>query len=97
MGLIEQVARYDDHVRELLAARHEKYAKEVAASIRQMQRKGLADKKLDPAVAAAAVGALTGRFAEMWLVDGRVDDEFDAVVEQVTRFLVNALGISAAR
>src|SRR5215210_6178023 len=31
MGLIEQVARYDDHVRDLLAARHEKYAKEVAA------------------------------------------------------------------
>jgi len=95
MGIIEEVSRYDDHVRDLLLARHRQYTELVAESIRQMQKRGVADRGLDPTVAAAVVGALTGRFAELWLVQGAVECSFDDAVEQVTRLIVNALGIDA--
>ena len=96
MGIVEEVSRYDDHVRDLLLTRHRQYTAQVAASIRQMQKRGLADRKLDPTVAAAVVGALTGRFAELWLVQGAVDCSFDDAVDQVTRLIVNALGVKRA-
>ena len=95
MGIVEEVSRYDDHVRDLLLARHRQYTAQVAESIRQLQKRGMADKRLDPDVAAAAVDALTGRFAELWLVQGAVECSFDDAVEQVTRLIVNALGASS--
>jgi AcrR family transcriptional regulator len=96
MGIIEEVSRYDDHVRDLLLARHRQYTGQVAESIRQMQKRGMADRGLNPTVAAAVVGALTGRFAELWLVQGAVECSFDEAVEQVTRLIVNALGVERA-
>jgi AcrR family transcriptional regulator len=95
MGLIEQVSRYDDHINALMLARHEKYAVQVSESIRELQRRKLADRSLDPKIAAAAIGAMTGRFAELWLVQHAVDCTIDQAVDQITRLLVNALGISA--
>lgn len=91
MGVIEQVSRYDDHVNGVRYARHKQYTEQVADSIRRLQRRGLADPELQPAVAAAGVGAMTSRFAEMWLVDGFIDCDFDEGVEQLTRLFVNAL------
>ena len=91
MGVIEQVSRYDDHVNAARFARDERARQEVAESIRQLQRHGLADPGLDPAVAAAALGSMTARFAEMWLVQGFLECDFDDGVEQVTRMFVNAL------
>lgn len=96
MGIIEEVSRYDDHVRDLLLARHRQYTGQVAESIRQLQKRGLADRGLDPTIAAAVVGALTGRFAELWLVQGAVACSFDDAVDQVTRLIVNALGVDSA-
>lgn len=96
MGIIEEVSRYDDHVNDLLLARHRQYASQVAESIRQMQKRKVADRRLDPTIAAAVVGALTGRFAELWLVQGAVDCSFDDAVEQVTQLIVNALGAATS-
>ena len=95
MGLIEQVSRYDEHINALMLSRHEKYAEQIAESIRELQRRKLADPSLDPAVAAAAIGAMTGRFAELWLVQNAVECTMDTAVDQMTKLLVNALGISA--
>ncbi|HTR70426.1 MAG TPA: TetR/AcrR family transcriptional regulator [Mycobacteriales bacterium] len=93
MGVIEQVSRYDDHVDAMLAIRQSEYAEQVAESIRQLQRRHLADPTLDPELTATIVGALTGRFAEMWLVQGAVDATMDRAVEQVSKLLVNAMGL----
>jgi len=78
-----------------MLSRHEKYAEQIAGSIRELQRRNLADKSLDPTVAAAAIGAMTGRFAELWLVQHAVECTMDQAVDQMTKLLVNALGISA--
>ncbi len=95
MGVIEQMARHDKAVSALRAKRHERYSQQVAASIRDLQRHGLADPGLDPAIAAAALGSITSRFPEMWLVQRDVTCGFDQAVDQLTRIFVNALGLEA--
>lgn len=91
MGVIEQVSRYDEPVNALRRERHQQYRKQIADSIRRLQRRGLADPTLDPLIAAAGVGALTWRFAEMWLAEGDLECSFDEGVEQFTALFINAL------
>lgn len=93
VGVIEQVSRYDEHVKALRHARHQRYQQQVTASIRNLQRHGLADAALDPKIAAAALGALVSRFPEMWFVQGFVNCSFDKGVDQLTRIFVNVLGL----
>jgi AcrR family transcriptional regulator len=93
MGVIEQVSRYDEQVNAARMATQRHFAERSERAIRRWQADGLADPGLDPVVAADALGAMTARFAELWLVQGYRDYEFDAAVDQVTRLWVNALGL----
>lgn len=93
MGVIEQVYRYDEQVKAARIRRHRRYNQQVARAIAQLQRRGLADPTLDPEVAAMILGSMTSRFPEMWFVEGRVDCRFEEGVEQLTRMLMNALGV----
>ncbi len=93
MGVIEQVARFDDELREFRFQRHRAASTQIADSISRLQRHGLADERLDPVVAAAALGAMSYRFPEMWFVQNLLDCDFDVGVEQLTRVFVNALGL----
>jgi len=93
IGVIEQMARHDKHVNALRMERHQRYSQQVATSIKNLQQHGLADPQLDPRVAAAALGAMTSRFPEMWLVQGAINCSFDKAVDQLTRIFVNALGL----
>ena len=93
MGVIEQVSRYDDHVGAVRLATHKRSQDQIAHSIRQMQRRGQADKTLDPTVAAAALGAMSERFAELWLVQGFVDTNLDDAAETLATMFMNALGM----
>ena len=70
MGVIEQVSRFDDNLRAFRNERHHVSSAQIADSIRRLQQHGLADKSLDPAIAAAGLGAMTYRFPEMWFVQG---------------------------
>ena len=91
MGVIEHLVRYDPEVGAIRAQRHDVYREQVAESIRSLQVRGLAKPGLDADVAAAAIGALTWRFAEVWLVEEMIERDFDHTVEQVTKLLVNML------
>lgn len=93
MGVIEQVSRFDDELRNSRNERHRVSSAQIADSIRRLQRHGLADERLDPEIASAGLGAMTYRFPEMWFVQGLVDCEFEEGVEQLTRLFVNALGL----
>ncbi|HEX4865484.1 MAG TPA: TetR/AcrR family transcriptional regulator [Acidimicrobiales bacterium] len=93
MGVIEQVYRYDDQVKAARIKRHRRYTEQVARAVAQLQRRGLADPTLEPEIAAMVLGSMTSRFPEMWFVEGRVDCPFEDGVEQLTRMLMNALGI----
>jgi AcrR family transcriptional regulator len=96
MGVIEQVSRYDEQMRAARFERHRQSRHQVEESIRRLQRHGLADATLDPVIAAAALGSMTTRFPELWLVEGSVRCSFDEGVEQLTRVFINGLGLEDA-
>lgn len=93
MGVIEMVTRYDEQMKAARAQRAEHYRVQVVGSIRRLQAHGLADTELDPDVAAGVLGSMTSRFPELWFVEGRVDPDFDAGVDQLVRMFSNALGL----
>jgi AcrR family transcriptional regulator len=93
MGVIEGVSRYDEGVNLVREEFHQLESERVTRSIRQLQRRGLADERLDPTVAALAIGSMTWRFAERWLVRGDLTDDFDHVVDQFTMVLMNSLQV----
>jgi AcrR family transcriptional regulator len=93
LGAVEQAARLDDHVRTARRKSQHESTAQVAESIELLQRRGLADPHLDPEVAATALGAMTYRFAELWLADKDIDCDYDVAVDTVTRLFVNALGL----
>lgn len=93
MGVIEQVSRYDEQVNAARMATQQHFADNAERMIRGMQRQGLVDKRLDPRITADALGAMMGRFAELWLVQGYREYDFDEVVDQLTILCLNALGV----
>jgi AcrR family transcriptional regulator len=97
LGVIEQAARLDDQLAATRAEWQREDSARVAASIRQLQQHGLADPALDPTVAAAALGAMTHRFAELWLAHQGSDADFETGVDTVTRLFINGLGLGEQR
>ena len=91
MGVIEQVARYDDHVAAVRSARNRLHREQMERSIRGMQRRGIADPSLDPKIAAAALGSMVERFAEMALAQGQLNCKLDDAADTLATLFVNAL------
>jgi AcrR family transcriptional regulator len=93
MGVIEQVSRYDADVNAARMATMKHFGERAERAIRRMQREGIANRDIDPAMAADALGAMVARFAELWLVQGYRDYDFDTAVEQLTVLWGSALGL----
>jgi AcrR family transcriptional regulator len=94
MGVIEQVSRYDDHVNAARMATMKHFVERAERAIRRLQAEGQVSGRIDPALAADALGAMVARFAELWLVQGYRDYDFDEAVEQLTVLWGNALGLA---
>jgi len=94
MGMIEQVSRYDEHVRAARTETQRHFADRAEREIRSWQRAGLVDAGIDPPIAAMALGAMVARFAELWLVQSYAQYDFDEAVEQLSRLWCNALGLA---
>jgi len=97
MGVIEQVSRYDDHVAAVRSARGERHREQIEKSIRGMQRRGIADPTLDPKIAAAALGSMVERFAEMALAQGQLNCKLDDAADTLATLFVNALQMKGSR
>jgi len=93
MGTIEQVSRYDEHVNAARMATMKHFAERVERTVVSLQRAGAVDARLDPIMAADALGAMVARFAELWLVQGYREYDFDQAVDQLTLLWANALGL----
>jgi AcrR family transcriptional regulator len=93
MGVIEQVSRYDDQVNVARMTTMKHFVERAERAVLRLQREGLADRRLDPALAADALGAMVARFAELWLVQAYRDYDFDLAVEQLSILWGNALGL----
>jgi AcrR family transcriptional regulator len=97
MGVIEQVSRYDEPVNAARMTTMKHFVERAERAISRLQREGLVDERLNPALAADALGAMVARFAELWLVQAYRDYDFDDAVEQLTILWGNALGLKPAR
>ena len=93
MGVIEEVSRYDDQVNQARMARQRHFADRAEKAIRRLQRARAADPKIDPELAALALGAMVARVAELWLVEHWGNYDLDRVADQVTRLWANAIGL----
>jgi AcrR family transcriptional regulator len=93
MGVIEQVSRYDEHVNSARFATMKHFVERAEPAIRRLQEQGLADPRLDPQFAADALGAMVARFAELWLVQGFREYDFEQAVDHLTMLWSNALGM----
>ena len=94
MGVIEQVSRYDEHVNAVRLATLQHFFEQSEHNIRALQRAGAADPRLDARLVATALCSMTARFAELWLVQGYDDYDFDDAIEQLSMLSANALGIA---
>lgn len=93
MGVIEEVARYDDQVHEARMQRQKQLTDRAERAIRRLQRDGEADPAVDPEIAALALGSMVTRVAELWLVESWGDYDLDAVADQVTLLWAKAIGL----
>jgi AcrR family transcriptional regulator len=93
MGVIEQVSRYDEHVNAARMATMKHFVERAETDMRRLQLEGQVDARVNPAIAADALGAMVGRFAELWLVQGYREYDFDEALDQLTLLWANALGM----
>ena len=93
MAVIEQVSRYDSYVNAARMATQKHFVERSERAIKRLQADGQADPRLDPAIASDALGAMVGRFAELWLTQGYRDYDFDNAVRQLSILWANALGL----
>lgn len=93
MGVIEEVSRFDSFVNDARLKRQRHFAERAERTIQRLQDAGLADPSIDPAFASFALGSMVGRFAELWLIEGWGDFEFDTAVDQISRLWANAIGL----
>jgi AcrR family transcriptional regulator len=96
VSVIEQVSRYHEPVRKVRQQRFTDYLHQAQEAIAELQRHGLADAQLDPAIAATVLIAMVTRFAELWLAQGALEIDFDHGVEQLLRLYTNALQLHDA-
>jgi AcrR family transcriptional regulator len=94
MRVIEQASRYDPHVNAERMASQRSFAQRSERSIKRLQSEGRADPRVNPALAADALGAMIGRFAELWLTQGYREYDFDEAVDQLSLLWANALRLS---
>jgi len=94
MRVIEEVSRYDESLRSVRAKRDDYLAARLESSIARLQGEGVVDARLQSRYAAAALGGMVAKFAEMMFAGGR-SFELDVAVEQLTLLWANALGIEA--
>jgi AcrR family transcriptional regulator len=96
VALMEQVSAIDERFREWRHATGRAFVERNAAGIRRLQREGLADPQLDPALAAHALSGMVSRMGYQAFVSHEVDASLDEVVATATRLWANALRISPA-
>jgi AcrR family transcriptional regulator len=93
MRVIEEVSRYDSYVNTARMASMRHFVERSERSIRRLQAEGHADRRVNPALASDALGAMVGRFAELWLTQGYRRYDFDEAVDQLSLLWAKAIGL----
>ncbi len=92
VAMIEELAYRDPQFRELKLRIRQPFVLRNEAGIRALQTRGLADRSLDPSMAASLLGGMIEHFTLLWFVHGIEYDE-DIAVETLTRLWAQAIGL----
>lgn len=95
INVIRQVVTFDPQMRASSAQRDAAFLAALERSARRYQADGIADPRIDPKVAAVALGGMVDAFATYLFLraDAPPVGDLGPVVEQLTLLWVNALGI----
>jgi hypothetical protein len=96
VSIIEEMSIYDDYFKNLRLQIRNLFLSRNEHGIRLLQEKGLADRKLDPTLAASALGGMVEHFAHFWFVLKQPFDE-DLAISTLTRLYAQAIGLDADR
>ena len=92
-ALLQQVAAVDPRFRDMRRARSEAFVARNSRAIRDLQERGLADRDVDPELAAMALSGMVARLAyDIFVIGG--PETVDDVVTTATRLWTNALGLT---
>jgi AcrR family transcriptional regulator len=92
MGLVEQVATFNDEFRALRRAVRHQIIERAERGIRRWQAQGIADETIDAHYAANALGSMVDRSIYLWLVLEE-PHERELAIETLTRLWANAIGV----
>ncbi|WP_435202534.1 TetR/AcrR family transcriptional regulator [Janibacter sp. GS2] len=95
--LLQQVSAVDPRFREMRRARSSAFVTRNARAIADLQERGLADRSVDPEMAAKALSGMIARLAyDIFVIEEQDGHEaaVDALVETATRLWTNALGLT---
>ena len=91
IALIEQVGTFTPELRHLRLQVREAFVERAARGIAHQQEAGIADRSLDPVLAAEVLGAMVDHTCYVWLTLGR-DFDRDALLQTLTTVWVRAIG-----
>lgn len=92
IAVIEELAIRDPYFRELKLQIREPFLRRNEIGIRHLQERGMADRDLDPALAASMLGGMIEHFSLLWFVHG-VDYSEDVAVATLTKLWAQAIGL----
>lgn len=94
MAVIEEVTSISEHFLHWRTQQAQKYIEANVAAVRNLQRAGLVDKKLDPLLATRALSAMVSRSAFItFVLEGEDRKAVGGLSKTLTRLWVNALGL----
>ena len=92
IALVEQVATFDDEMRELRRSTREHFVRRAERQICRLEADGVTDVALDPHYLAEALCSMVERFAYVWMVLGE-EYEFEAALRTLNTVWCRALGL----
>jgi len=93
MDVIAEVCHIDAEVAKARRNLHDRETIRLAKLISVLQRNNVADRRLNPDIAATALTAMAWRFKERWFITGEIQCDFETGVEQFFQLVLNALGM----
>jgi AcrR family transcriptional regulator len=92
VSIIEEMSIYDEYFKGLRLQIRNLFLSRNEHGIRRLQERGLADRRLDPVLAASALGGTVEHFAHFWFVLKQPFDE-DLAIETLTQLYAQAIGL----